>query len=169
MEAVQKGSLSGLEKLFIKSGKITAIRVWNGGDLHELDIHLPDVEFEKWDKARSIKCRISALHYADYTPALWDIVAKKCTLYIDTSHRGQGSVWARKQRAGNSFYYAKIEVEEHFPIAGKSLVFIGDQTSIGHFCSIQQLAEKNVETSGFIAFDNKLTADEFSKNCAWLH
>jgi hypothetical protein len=88
-------NISTLEKIFIKSGKIVAVRGWNGGNVREIDVHLPDVSFEKWDEARSIKCRISALHYTDYTPAIWDVEEKICTLYIDTSHCGQGSVWAK--------------------------------------------------------------------------
>lgn len=168
METAQKRKVSIVEKLFVKPGEIMAVRVWNGCNLHEIDIHLPEVVFEKWDKAQSIKCRISALHYTDYTPAMWDNKEKICTLYIDTSHNGQGSIWARNQRAGKPFYYAKIEAEKHCPIAGKHLFFIGDTTSIGHFCSIQQLANKNAEISGFIAFGDTQTAGDFSENCPWL-
>lgn len=168
METAQKETISTIEKLFVKSGEIMAVRVWDGGNLHEIDIHLPDVNFGKWDKVQSIKCRISVFHYTDYTPALWDVEEKICTLYIDTAHNGQGSIWAKKQLVGNPFYYAKIEDGKHFPIAGKHLIFIGDQTSIGHFCAIWQLANKNTEISGFIAFNDKRTADGFSTNCAWL-
>jgi|GEM_PF-2051498 len=168
MEGVQKSTVSIVEKIFVKSGEITAIRVWNGCNLYELDIHLPNVEFSKWDKAQSIKCRISALHYTDYTPAMWNNEEKSCTLYIDTSHNGQGSIWAKNQRVGNPFYYAKIEAEKHFPIPNKHLVFIGDQTGIGHFCSLQQLADKNTKISGFITFNDKQTADCFYQNCPWL-
>ena len=163
-----KKTVSIVEKLFVKSGEIKAVRAWSGGNLHEIDIHLANVDFEKWDKAQSIKCRISALHYTDYTLAMWDSREKICTLYIDTSHNGQGSTWAKNQCAGDPFYYVKIEPEKHYPITGKRLVFIGDQTSVGHFCSLQQLASKNTKISGFIAVNNQQTADDFYQNCVWL-
>jgi NADPH-dependent ferric siderophore reductase len=160
--------LSTVEKIFIKSGKIIAVRGWNGGNVHEIDVHLPNVYFEKWDKAQSIKCRISALHYTDYTPALWYVEKKICTVYIDTSHNGQGSIWAKNQVAGNDFHYSKIESEKHFPVNGKHLVFLGDQTGIGYFSALQQLATKNTPISGIITFNDLQTADAFSENCSWL-
>jgi len=157
VEAIQRSNLSAIESFFIKSGKITAVRKWKGNNMHEIDIHLPNVDFEKWNKAQSIKCRISALHYTDYTPAMWDANEKTCTLYIDTSHNGQGSIWAKNQVAGNDFHYLKIEDAKHFPIEGKHLVFWGDQTAI-----------KNVKISGIITFNEWQTADEFYENCTWL-
>jgi len=168
MEIAQKRSISTVEKMFVKSGKILAVRSWNGGNMHEIDIHLPNVDFKKWDKAQSIKCRISALHYTDYTPAMWDIEEKVCTLYIDTGHNGQGSIWAKNQIVGNDFHYLKIEAEKHFPIASKQLVFLGDQTCIGHFCALQQLASNGTKINGFISFNDQQTAEEFATNCPWL-
>ena len=168
MGIIEKRQVSIVEKLFVKSGEIIAVRSWKGGNLYEIDVHLPDVDFKKWDTAQSIKCRISALHYTSYTPAMWSDEEKICTLYIDTSHEGKGSIWAKNQRPGNPFYYTKIEAEKHFPIQGKHLVFIGDQTSIGHFCAIQQLADKYAKVSGFIAFNDKQTADYFAQSCVWL-
>ncbi len=168
MAATQRQNISTVEKVFIKSGKISNVRSWNGGSLYEIDVHLPNVDFEKWDKAQSIKCRISALHYTDYTPSMWNIAEKVCRLYIDTSHNGQGSIWAKNQKSGNDFYYLKIEAEKHFPIPNKHLVFLGDQTCIGHFCSIQQLASKTTKISGFVSFNDLPAAKAFSENCPWL-
>lgn len=168
MEATQVINLSTVEKLFIKTGKVLGVRSWQNGTIHEIDIHLPSVDFEKWDKAQSIKCRISALHYTDYTPSMWNFEEKSCTLYIDTSHNGQGSIWAKNQIEGNEFHYLKIEAEKHFPIEGKHLVFLGDQTGIGHFCALQQLASKDTKISGFITANDLQTAVTFSENCPWL-
>jgi NADPH-dependent ferric siderophore reductase len=168
METAKKKKISTVEKIFVKSGKIVAVRSWKVGNIHEINVNLPNVNFEEWDKAQSIKCRISALHYIKYTPAMWDVEEKICKLYIDTSHYGQGSVWAKNQVAGNDFHYLKIEAEKHFPVEGKHLVFLGDQTGIGHFCSLQQLATKNTQISGFITFNDIQTADTFSENCSWL-
>ncbi|WP_158826169.1 hypothetical protein [Mucilaginibacter lacusdianchii] len=62
----------------------------------------------------------------------------------------------------------KIENAKHYPTSGKHLVFLGDQTSIGHFCALWQLATEDTPVSGFITFDDPQTAGAFSKNCSWL-
>jgi len=160
--------LATVERLYVKSGKIIATRSWNGIDFYEIKVHLPNVTFENWEQAQSIKCRINALHYTDYTPALWDIEKKTCTLYIDASHSGQGAHWAKNQLAGNDFHYLKIEAVKHFPIKHKQLIFLGDQTGIGHFSSLQQLAAKNTKIGGILAFPNPQMALAFSQNCSWL-
>jgi NADPH-dependent ferric siderophore reductase len=77
-------------------------------------------------------------------------------------------IWAKNLVAANDFHYSKIEAENHFPIVGKHLVFLGDQTGIGHFCSLQQLAIKNTQISYFITFNDLQTAEAFSENCWWL-
>lgn len=108
------------------------------------------------------------MHYTDYTPARWDVAKKTCTLYIDTSHPGPGSLWAKRQVAGNDFHYLKIEAKKQAPVAGKHLVFLGDQTAVGHFCALQQLASKDTPISGFITFADGQTAHAFAQNCPWL-
>lgn len=168
MEIEKNEKLSIIEKFFIRSGKITAVRSWDGGSIQEIDVHLPNADFKKWDKAQSIKCRISPSHYIDYTPSMWDAEKKSCTLYIDTSHNGEGSRWAQNQVPDNKFHYLKIEDVKHFPVEGRHLVFIGDQTGIGHFCALQQLAAKNTQISGFITFKDLGTAEAFAENCSWL-
>ena len=70
--------------------------------------------------------------------------------------------------AGNDFHYLKIEAVKHFPYEGKHLIFLGDQTGIGHFCFLQQLTTKNTQISGFITLNDLQTADVFSENCSWL-
>ena len=164
----KKNNISTIEKIFIKTGTIVAVRCWNGGGMHELDIHLPNVHFANWDRAQSIKCRTSSLHFTDYTPATWSAAEKTCTLFIDTSHRGLGSLWAQKQQANNPFYYLKTEAEKHYPVTGKQLIFLGDATGIGHFSALQQLAANGTKISGFIVFENHQTATAFTENCPWL-
>lgn len=161
-------SISTIEKVFVRTGRITTVRVWDGAGLHELHLHLPNVEFDEWNKAQSIKCRISPLHYVDYTPATWDAAKKTCTLYVDTSHSGRGSEWTKNQRQDDPFYYLKIEEESHFPVSEKSLVFLGDQTAIGHFCAIQQLASRETAINGCVVFNDLQTANAMRQNCPWL-
>ena len=160
--------ISTIEKVFVKTGRITSVRAWDGGKLHELHLHLPDVHFDEWNRTQSIKCRISSLHYSDYSPAMWDEDEKTCTLYIDTSHAGKGSVWTRAQRRGDYFYYLKIEPESHFPVSEKRLVFLGDQTAIGHFCALQQLAGDAPSIKGYLVVNDLRTANSLRENCPWL-
>ncbi|MFL9845592.1 ferredoxin reductase domain-containing protein [Flavobacterium rhizosphaerae] len=164
---MMKSEVAILEKLFIKSGEIIDVRRWDGGNMYEIDVQLPKVDFGKWSKVKSIKCRVGNLHYTDYTPAIWNSEEKTCTLYIDTSHSGQGSNWAKLQQEGNIVHYLKIEDEKHIPL-GNHLVFLGDQTAIGHFCALKQLAAVQTQISGIITFNDQRTADAFLDNCAWL-
>ncbi len=120
------------------------------------------------EKTQSVKCRISSLHYTDYTPSMWDAGEKTCNLYIDTSHTGKGSEWAKRQKRGEAFHYLTIEEEMHFPVAGKRHIFFGDQTAIGHFCAIQQLAPPEIDISGCVTFNDITTANGLAENCPWL-
>jgi len=160
--------LDSIDKIFFKRGKILSVRKWNSNNIHELDIYLPNVSFENWTFTQSIKCRTSTFHFTDYTPSIWDANEKTCTLYIDTSHKGLGAIWAKNQEEGNYFQYVKIESEKHYPIPNKQLVLIGDSTAIGHFNALNQLAPKNTRSNGFIVFNNHYTANEFPSNCPWL-
>ncbi|MBL0745810.1 hypothetical protein [Chryseolinea lacunae] len=99
---------------------------------------------------------------------MWDANEKTCTVYIDTSHTGKGSEWAKMQKRGNAFHYLKIEDESHYPVPDKQLVFFGDQTAIGHFCALQQLASQGMQVMGCIAFSDLKTAAAFHENCPWL-
>jgi NADPH-dependent ferric siderophore reductase len=163
-----KSAISAIEKVFVKTGRIASARAWHGGNIQELHLHLPDVNFDAWEKAQSIKCRISALHYTDYTPAVWDAGEKTCTLYIDTSHGGRGSAWAKRQKRGDDFHYLAIEEEMHAPVDGKRHIFLGDQTAIGHFCAIRQLASAEINVSGCMVFNDLTTANGLAENCPWL-
>ncbi|AYB31976.1 SIP domain-containing protein [Chryseolinea soli] len=160
--------ISAIEKVFVKTGQILSTRAWNGGNMHELHLHLPDVDFDTWKKTQSIKCRISSLHYTDYTPAMWDATEKTCTLYIDTSHAGKGSEWAKRQRREAVFYYLNIEEESHLPEWGRRHIFFGDRTAIGHFCAIQQLASSEINIDGCVVFNDITTANGLAENCPWL-
>lgn len=161
-------TISAIEKVFVKTGQVLSTRAWSGGNMHELHLHLPDVDFNTWTKTQSIKCRISSLHYTDYTPAMWDAAEKTCTLYIDTSHTGKGSEWAKRQKQGAALYYLNIEEESHCPVLGKHHIFLGDQTAIGHFCAIQQLAPSAIGISGCVVFNDPETASGLTENCPWL-
>lgn len=157
-----------MEELFVKTGEIISVRSWGGGKIWELDLYLPNVNFNKWNTAQSIKYRISPFHYIDYTLSSWDVDEKICTLYIDTTYTRQGSIWTENQVEGNLFHYHKIQSEKHYPATGKNLFFLGDATAIGRFCALQQLAGKRAKISGYINFDNQQISDDFAEYCPWL-
>lgn len=160
--------ISIFEKIITKTATIANVRPWNSGNISEVDLHLPQVDFSKWNKTPVIKCRTSAMHYTDYTPSMWDNNEHICTLYIDTSHSGKGSEWAKEIKENDMLNYIHIDFENHYPVEDKQLVFLGDQTAIGHFCALQQLASTNAKINGYICFNNQQTAEGFTKNCPWL-
>lgn len=47
METERNDKLTFIEKFFINSGKIVDIHSWDGGNMHERDVHLPNVDFIK--------------------------------------------------------------------------------------------------------------------------
>lgn len=160
--------ISVFEKILTKTATIAHVRTWNCGNICEVDIHLPNVDFSKWNKTPAIKCRTSTMHFTDYTPSMWDNDEQICTLYVDISHNGQGSKWAKEIKENDTLHYLHIDFENHYPIESKELIFLGDQTAIGHFCALQQLASPNAKINGYICFNEQQTAKDFTENCPWL-
>jgi len=168
MVGQQEKRVSVFEKMLTKTATVSQVRIWDSNKICEVDIHLPNVDFTKWNKTPAIKCRTSAMHYTDYTPSMWDKDEHTCTLYIDISHKGKGSQWAKAMKENDTLHYLHIDFENHYPIDGKQLVFLGDQTAIGHFCALQQLANDKAQISGHICFNEQQTAKDFTKNCTGL-
>lgn len=160
--------ISVFEKMLTKTATVTHVRNWSNGNICEVDIHLPNADFTKWNKTPAIKCRTSAMHFTDYTPSMWNNEEHICTLYIDISHNGQGSQWTKGLKENDTLHYLHIDFENHYPIEDKRLVFLGDQTAIGHFCALQQLANNKAKINGYICFNEQQTADDFTENCPWL-
>lgn len=152
-----------LERRWLKTAKVLAIREWDPATFLEIDLHLPDCDMSKWQVAQHMKCKVGTLAYRDYTPSGWDAETRTCTLFIDAGHEGQGSRWVKKLKTGDTVYYLGISSSHHQPAAGKRLVFLGDETAIGHFLSLQQLAGPQTRIDGAITIADKQHRHEFSR------
>lgn len=108
------------------------------------------------------------MHFTDYTPSMWDNEEHICTLYIDISHNRQGCQWTKAIKENDTLHYLHIDFENHYPIDGKQLIFLGDQTAIGHFYALQQLANNKIKIRGHICFNDQQTEEDLTENCAWL-
>lgn len=116
-----------------------------------------------WDKAQHLKCKVSSLVYRDYTPSGWDAETRTCTLLIHAAHDGPGSRWARELKVGETISYLGVSSSHHQPAAGRPMVFLGDETAIGHFLAMRQLADKQAVISGAIVLAEPHHRAEFDQ------
>ena len=149
------------EAPFLRTATVLAVRAWEPGSIREIDLHLPDCDMSKWTSAQHIKCKVGTLSYRDYTPLGWDAGTSTCTLLIHTAHPGTGSRWAGQLQPGDIVSYRGVSSSHHQPAAGREMVFLGDESSIGHFLALQQLAEKKTVISGAILLEEPHHRQEF--------
>ena len=144
-----------LEQGRLVDGTVLAVRVWDSSSIIEIDLHLPDTNMDSWQDVPYIKFRIAALTYRDYTPSGWDADIRTCTVFIDVSHQGAGSVWAQALKTGDLVQYLKIGTTRQSPLANSQVIALGDQSSIGHLLALRLLAPKKQGCSGAILFSHK--------------
>lgn len=145
-----KYKLTGLlESALAKKGTVLYVLQHYAG-LYEVRIHLPEAKMENWNKPQHIKCKVAAGRYRDYTPAVWDEITKSCSLFIDTSHDGPGSEWARSVRQGDALIYLGIDSYSKAPLDVEEQVFLGDPSAVGHFFALMQLTNGLGRISGSI-------------------
>lgn len=137
-----------------------AVRTWEPGSIREIDLHMPDCDMSGWTSAQHIKCKVGSLTYRDYTPLGWDAETSTCTLLIHTGHEGAGSRWARQLAVGDAVAYLGVGSSRHQP-AGRSLVFLGDESAIGHFLALRQLAPSEAEIHGAVLLSEAHHREEF--------
>jgi NADPH-dependent ferric siderophore reductase len=118
----------------------------------EVDLYLPGVNMLKWTQAQHIKCKVADYEYRDYTPCGWDAETSTCTLIIHTGHDGAGATWARGLQQGDIFSYVGIGSSMQRPAENAHLVFLGDESAIGHFYALHQLASGPLSVTGAVAF-----------------
>ena len=164
MNLIKKQAIGLLERATSKYGTITGIRHSAEADILEIDLHLPQADMEKWESAPYIKVKVGDMVYRDYSPTMWDSQTRTCSLIIDTSHYGPGSLWCQKVKAGNRITYLAIAPTNHKPILSGNTFCVGDISSIGHFLAMEQLALTKVCFSGFIMFNNQKQLHEFKCN-----
>lgn len=139
MIELKRTAITLLEKNLLKTGRVLAVRYWEPSTFVEIDLHLPGLDMSGWTQAQHLKCRVGPFTYRDYSVAGWDEETRTGTLYVDAGHDGPGSNWAKSASAGDVFQYAGCGRSPHAPAASARPVFLGDESSLGHFLSLQQL------------------------------
>lgn len=163
MNKLTEKAVALMEGPFIRQATVLAIRAWQPESLLEVDLHLPDCDMSKWDSAQHIKCKVGPLAYRDYTPSGWDAETRTCTLFVHAAHEGPGSRWVKGLKAGDTIAYRGIGSSHHRPVAGKRLLFLGDETAIGHFLALQQLAASRAAVGGAILLKEPHHRAEFGQ------
>lgn len=163
MNKLTKKALSLVESPFIHNARVLAVRVWEPDTVREIDLHLPDCNMSEWVSTQHIKFKVGNFVYRDYTPAGWDAETRTCTLIIHTAHEGPGSRWGKGLRVGDSVVYLGVSSSHQQPVSNRPLVFLGDETTIGHFLAMQQLAGDTAKISGAIVLAEDHHLDEFEQ------
>jgi NADPH-dependent ferric siderophore reductase len=163
MNKLTQKALTLAETTFIRGARVLAVRIWEPDTVREIDLHLPDCDMSKWDSAQHIKCKVGTLLYRDYTPSGWDAETRTCTLILHTAHDGPGSRWGKQLRTGDTVAYLGVGSNHQQPVAGKPLVFLGDETAIGHFLALRQLAGDRAVIGGAIVLSEEHHRDEFDQ------
>ncbi len=146
----------------MKTATVLAVRAWNPATFREIDLHMPGCDMSKWDQTQHMKCKVDSFTYRDYTPSGWDAETQTCTLFINAGHDGPGSRWVKALQPGDNLSYMVASSHEQ-PVSNKRLVFLGDETAIGHFFALQQLAGAGTAISGAVAIAEQHHRDEFSE------
>ena len=53
---VKKQSISFVENIFIKKGRVLDVRAWEPATIYEVDLHLPQSDMGQWNKTQKISC-----------------------------------------------------------------------------------------------------------------
>ena len=162
MNSIKRKAISIFENQLLKQGTVLAIRAWDPATFFEIDLHLPEVDMEKWSSVQHIKIKVGEYTYRDYTPALWETDIRTCTLCINTSHDGPGSQWVKSLKKGDQLSYIGVGSTFHKPVDGKRLLCLGDSSTIGHFLALKQLSAGRSDIYGAISLGASSHADAFN-------
>lgn len=164
MTNFKEATLGLLERKLVKTATVLAVRVWEPATFVEVDLHMPGCDMRKWQQAQHMKCRVAPLVYRDYSPSDWDAETQTCTLFIDVAHEGPGSRWAKGLSAGDVVEYLGVGSSRQQPAEDKKLIFLGDETAIGHFFALQQLAGDGAKSSilGAVTMRERRHREEFN-------
>jgi NADPH-dependent ferric siderophore reductase len=150
MSTLKQKAISLIENRMIKTGMVLQVRDWEQS-FTEVDLYLPGAQMHLWREAQHMKCKVAPFTYRDYTPAEWDAGTSTCTLFIETSHDGPGSRWARALKRGDQVMYVGIGSAHHRPEEGADMVCLGDESGMGHFLALRQLAKDKQLFTGAVA------------------
>ncbi|MDR3714507.1 MAG: SIP domain-containing protein [Puia sp.] len=166
---VLKQSAEALENRLLKTGRVLATRSWSPAGFVEVDLHLPGCDMSGWTETKHIKCRVAPFTYRDYTPAGWDAETQTCTLYIETGHDGPGSHWARRLKRGDCISYLGVANSHQRAESDRQLVFLGDETAIGHFFALSGLAGPGAPITGALSILHQDHQQQFAEYFPRLH
>jgi len=149
------------------TGSVLEVRCWEPQTVIEIDLHLPQANMNTWTDVPYIKFKVDSLTYRDYTPSCWDAETNTCTIFIDAAHNGPGSNWAKSLRNKDAVIYSKAGSSRQRPDKLKSIIALGDESSIGHLLALQQLTLPITRFSGAIVMGNeehRLLFDEYFRS-----
>jgi len=158
--SIKNKAINLLERQITKPALVLETRAWHSGTFYEVDLHIPDADFSQFKGVSHIKCRVSPLTFRDYTISKWDDITKTCTLFVDAAHNGPGSTWVKTLSTQDQISYMQIETHRYPVMDQENYLFLGDQSTIGHFLALQQLATKKAQISGAVVINNKIHQEE---------
>ncbi|GLU56982.1 siderophore-interacting protein [Dyadobacter frigoris] len=161
---LKKAVFNLMDKAFTQEGFVLAIRKWQPEMMYEIDLHLPEVDMNKWNTIPRLKCKVAEFEYRDYTPAKWDVEKRICTMLIETEHNGHGSAWTKNLQAGDTILFAPAHAAQ-LPSRPGKIVCFGDGSALGHFLALKQLTNRNEYPFEAVIFLNEdYTLPDYFKN-----
>jgi NADPH-dependent ferric siderophore reductase len=152
-----------IEHNLLQTGRVLEVRSWQPGTIIEIDLHLPQLDMLTWAEVPYIKFRVDALTYRDYTPSCWDAETHTCTLFVDTAHNGPGCIWARNLKQYDTISYLKTGSSQQKPDSVKSVIALGDESSMGHLLALQQMTLPHTRFGGAMVMNNDKHRKLFSE------
>ncbi|WDF53737.1 SIP domain-containing protein [Mucilaginibacter sp. KACC 22063] len=146
-----------------KTAHVLEVRYWETSTITEIDLHLPTAEMDNWNEVNYMKCKVDNFTYRDYTPAGWDAETQTCTLFIDTAHKGPGSIWAQNLKQGDQISYIGIASTKQTPVNTSAVICLGDESALGHMLALQQLTQPVTRLTGAITMESETNRNLFSE------
>ena len=140
MVNILKKAASGLLEMMLSPAKVLAVRAWYPGTMYEVDLHLPTTNMEGWDTIKRLKCKLDALEYRGYTPALWNSETNVCTMFIEAGHNGAGSRWVKRLQPGDEISFGAAHAAA-LPTSLGGVLCLADGSALGHFLALKQLTD----------------------------
>lgn len=148
--SLKQKAIRALEKQLTKKALILDIRSWHNNTFFEIDLHVPEADFNKPNTVQHLKCRVAPLTFNDYTVSGWDAETKTCTLMIDAGHTGSGAKWVKELSKPGEISYLKTEQHRYPDMTVGKWFLLGDQSAVGNFLALNQLANNNQKISGAV-------------------
>ncbi|WP_219224635.1 hypothetical protein [Pedobacter antarcticus] len=148
---IKKAVFDFFDKTLAQEGYVLAVRKWEPASMYEIDLHLPETDLGKWKTIPRLKIKVAEFEYRDYSPAIWNVERKTCTILIETGHKGAGSAWVENLNTGEVFLFGPAHAAPLPPTAGKVLC-LGDGSALGHFMALKLLTDREKNPLDVIMF-----------------